>query len=223
MTEPRFINPHDRLIYVNRPDGHQIVVRPFRELGVLVGRQEKDCVVEGEHYRQFSQLAPFPEPEPVAASEGEGGSDLAAMAGKGGFSGSGDVIAPDGTVRSDADGEDPDGEVVEPDAEVEDADPASVIDDEVEDDDGDAEDEDDAVDDDADLEDVDGVGPKLAEQLRAIGVETASDLAEKQDDGDAQELADACDGIKGAAHAERLILAAQTLLGYEDADEDDTE
>lgn len=220
MTEPRFINPHDYVVYVNRPDGHQIVVRPFRELGVLVGRQEKDCVVVGEHYRQFGQLAPFPEPEPVASSEGEGGSDLAAMAGQGGFRGTGDVISPDGTVRTDADGEGEGGEVVEPDAEVEDEDPAAVTeeDDEVED-----EEDEEGVPDDADLEDVDGVGPKLAEQLKEFGLESAAGLAELQEDDDPQKLADACDGIKGAAHAERLILAAQTLLGYEEDGEDETE
>lgn len=208
MPEPRFINPHDRVVYVNRPDGHQIVVRPFRELGVIVGRQEKDCVMEGEHYRQFGQLIPFPEDAPSEEAPAVDGGDVDSVASPGRFGGKGDVISPDGTVKTETQGDGSE-EPPEPDVDVNEDDLE-----ETEDDDGEDIDP-------TPLEDVDGVGPKVASQLREVGIETANDLADKQEEHEPGEIADACPGIRNAAHATQLIEAAQELLGYEDGEDED--
>ena len=210
-SEPRFINPHERIVYVNRPDGHQIVVRPYRELGVIAGRSEKDCVVVGEHYRQFGQLIPFPDPVEVEEEEGDvappGVGGISAGAQNGRFHGQGDVIAPDGTVRRpEPSGDEGAGAGGEGDSESDSSETDATSDDDVTD---------------APLTDVPGIGEKLADQLIEFGIPTAAALADLQGENDPTTLADNISGIRNATHASKLIEAAQDTLGYEDVDADE--
>ena len=231
--EPRFINNSSKIIHVATPDGGQKCVRPYRELHVIPGRVEDDCIVKGAHYKQFvGLLEPFPGTEsvvPATAAELDpmdpNNLGAAARASKGSFQGSGDVVSPDGTVKREEGNEDP--EPPTPDAVIdkevdndnEEPEDGVVFDaeegDEEEGDEEEGDEEEDCL-----LTDIEGIGPRLAENLVAIGVDTASALADMQTDAQLKKLVGVA-GIRNAKHAKELVERAQSILGWEDEDESD--
>lgn len=220
---PRFINPGDHPVHVRDPQGHQRVVRPFRELATFSWRTEADCICVGEHYASFpGLLTPFPEPEqkpaPVAqaAAAPAAGADAGLQAGAGRYKATGDVVRPDGSIKTDG--------VAAPAADAPGAvDPAA---DSVEGDDAesgseaepDAPEGQDDVQPDRPLEDVPGVSKILAKQLRSAGYATALSLAEAQDEKALAKLGK----VKGVKDASALVEAAQTLLGWEEVADDES-
>lgn len=237
-SEPRFINRSTKLVYVQRPDGTDRVVRPFRELGVVAGRLEEDCVVEGEHYSKFSGLLePFPVADSPAALPAEAkdpmdpndrGVAARAMA-SGQFAADGEVVGPDGKVKYDIPQHDPehpehdpnfvpepvdDAVAVDPDAPVAATDPVETVEPAAP-----------VVDEEEEIEDkpltkVSGIGSKLAGNLTAVGIETAAALADHQEDEQQEALVEV-PGVRNLEHAAQLVANAQELLGWEDAEEED--
>jgi len=216
MTEPRFINPGDQPVHVRDPQGHTRVVRPFRELAVFGWRKPEDCICVGAHYANFpGLLAPFPEPEqapaPVAqaAREPQAGAELATTAPTGRYRATGDVVRPDGTVKTDSPrpaGQDRVGATAEPSEPVE-------ADDEPGEEAGDGHEGDEQQD--RPLEDVPGVNKVLASALRKAGYRTAVALADCQDDAALAKLGK----VRGVRDARALAEAAQDLLGWVEEDE----
>lgn len=218
---PRFINPGDHPINVRDPEGHQRVVRPFRELAAFSWRTEQDCICVGQHYASFpGLLIPFPEPEqkpapvqadPVAAA----GANAGLTAGTGRYKATGDVLRPDGTIKKDGEAE------AAPDASGAGdaaADPVEGDDESGDDAEPDAPESQDDIQQDRPLEDVPGVSKILAKQLRAAGYATALSLAEAQD----QKALTKLGKVKGVKDASALVEAAQTLLGWEEVADDES-
>lgn len=238
-AEPRFINNSAKLVYVQNPDGHDRVVRPFRELGIVAGRLESDCVVVGEHFRRFGGLLePFPVADTPAAIPAETkdpmdpndrGVAARAMA-SGQFAAEGEVVGADGKVKYDIPEHDPehpnhdpdfvpepvdDAVAVDPDAPVAATDPVDVVEPEVEEEETEAEEEIE----DQPLDKVTGIGAKLAGNLAAVGIKTAAALADQQDEAQQAALVEV-PGVRNADHAAELVANAQELLGWEDEDEE---
>tara|TARA_R100001086_G_scaffold226546_1_gene145226 strand:+ start:2266 stop:2922 length:657 start_codon:yes stop_codon:yes gene_type:complete len=214
MTQPRFVNNTSHPVYIRDPNGHQRVVRPFRELGVIIGRKEEDCVCYGEHYGNFpGLLEPFPgsEPDPSAGAAVANPMDpndpsIAARAQQHAFHAAGDVISPSGEVKRSTGDEDP-----ETEGEDDGLTGDEVIDVEVDDD---LEDDADAdYPEDAELVDVKMIGDRLAANLQSIGIGSAAALAAMQDDEDLEKLRQV-DGVRNLKHARQLVEHAQTLLGW---------
>lgn len=234
-AEPRFINRSNKLVYVTRPDGSDRVVRCFRELGVVAGRLEEDCVVVGEHYRKFSGLLePFPVADAPAAIPAETkdvmdpndrGVAARAMA-SGQFAADGEVVGPDGKVKYDIPQHDPahpdhdpnfvpepvdDAVAISPDAPTVATDPVDTVEPEAPPVEEEVEDK--------PLTKVSGIGSKLAGNLTAVGIETAAALADHQDEEQQEQLVEV-PGVRNLEHAAQLVANAQELLGWEDAEDD---
>lgn len=220
-SDPRFINPGDHPVHVRDPQGHQRVVRPYRELTAFSWRTEQDCVCVGQHYANFpGLLIPFPEPEqkpapapadPAAAA----GAHAGLTAGAGRYKATGDVLRPDGTIKKDGEAEPAEDASGAGDSAAE---PAEGDDDVGDGADPDASDSQDDVQQDRPLEDVPGVTKILAKQLRAAGYATALSLAEAQD----QKALTKLGKVKGVKDASALVDAAQTLLGWEEVVDDES-
>jgi hypothetical protein len=219
-SDPRFINPGDHPVNVRDPQGHQRVVRPFRELTAFSWRTEQDCICVGQHYASFpGLLIPFPEteqkPEPAQADPAPAaGADAGLQAGTGRYKATGDVLRPDGTIKKDGEAQ---AAADVPGAGDPAADPAAGENESSGDAEPDAPEGQDDVQPDRPLEDVPGVSKILAKQLRAAGYATALSLAEAQDQKALAKLGK----VKGVKDASALVDAAQTLLGWEEvADEE---
>jgi hypothetical protein len=219
---PRFINPGDHPVNVRDPQGHQRVVRPFRELTAFSWRTEDDCVCVGEHYASFPGiLVPFPEPEqkPAPAAQADpaaaAGADVGLQAGAGRYKATGDVLSPDGTIKKDGDAA---SAADAPGAGDPAADPAEGRDESEGGADPDAPESQDDIQQDRPLEDVPGVSRALAKQLRAAGYDSAFALANVQDEKALAKLGK----VKGVKDAEALVDAAQTLLGWEEVSDDNS-
>lgn len=207
--EPRFVNLGDQPVYVNHRDGHQIVVRPFREM-TFDWRKPEDCICVGEHYRQFvGILVPHPEDaksatktEPAVPVATAGVAGVAAKAAGGRYRITGDVVGADGKVKTDDPPPTPaDGEPVDSDDDQEEAvEPEAA---------GENDDED------RPLEDVPSVTKALAKKLITAGFKSADALAQCQTATKVKKLAKAV-GDKDLA--EKIIGEAQDLLGYVDDD-----
>ncbi len=192
----KFINQNPHPVNVTRPDGSPRVVRPFRELQAFGWRTAEDCICEGPHYARFpGLLEPFREPDDANPQASPAAPAVTAVAGdavvgspalSGRFRASGDVVRPDGSVRKDA----PEGNVATPGPDA--------------DADGDGQDDDF----DAPLENVRGVGPKVADALRANGYKTARDLARVEGDDAMAALA----AVPFVRNCRLLVESARQLL-----------
>lgn len=212
MQEPRFINPSNNPVRVRDPQGNVRLVRPYRELAAFSWRKEEDCIAVGAHYANFpGLLAPFPEPEQAApaaqAVQAGAQAGVAAVAPKGRFRGTGDVVRPDGSVKNEGDQDT--ATAPDPDA----ADGTEDERDELDGGEGDAEPEHDLADDDEDrpLEDLPGMTAVLAAALRAAGYETVLSLADCQTKTKLKKLGK----VSGVDDAQALVDAAHKLLDWD--------
>lgn len=220
MSEPRFINTSSHPVYVNDPNGHQVIVRPYRELTQFHWRKEEECVMVGAHYANFpGLLEPFPAESVVAAPPApvvdvpqgvDASAGVGAQASPGRYKATGDVLRPDGSIKKD-------GEDLADSVAVEGQDDGKQDEPAVDDADGQDDHQDDEPDDDEDrpLEDVPGVTKKLASALRKAGYASALKLAECQTKPRLKKLA----AVPGVVDATKLAEAAQDLLGWVEADE----